>query len=189
MRLFVACAIPEAVKQEVERLAAPLRRELGGSWPRSETLHLTLAFIGEQPESVVPQLSAELQEKLREEHRAAVGLGPAGVFPNERRPRVGWLAVSPAAPLEKIASAVRAALTSSRVAFDPKPFKPHLTLVRFRDGAPSGAAARLLEHFSSFRTEPFVIDHVSLMSSALSSSGATHTELVRVALRAEAEME
>lgn len=189
MRLFVACAIPDAVKQEVERLAAPLRRELGGSWPRAETLHLTLAFIGDQPEEVVPQVAAELQEKLREEHRAVVALGPAGVFPNDRRPRVGWLAVSPAAPLEKIAGAVRGALTSSHVPFDPKPFKPHLTLVRFRQGAPAGAAARLLEHFSSFRTEPFVIDHVSLMSSALSSRGATHTELVRISLSAEAAME
>jgi 2'-5' RNA ligase len=184
MRLFVACNLPAAVRLAVEAHTAPLRQTLrSGSWVRSDALHVTLAFIGEQSETVIPAIDAHLRESLSSTVRIQVEIQGAGVFPNERRARVGWLALQPESRVTTIADQVRSALVAARVPFDAKPFRSHITLVRFRDGARPDVARQFIDHFNQLRSEPFAIDEVTLYASTLSSRGAVHTPLSRIALR------
>jgi 2'-5' RNA ligase len=65
-----------------------------------------------------------------------------------------------------------------------RPFSPHLTLARFRDGGTRSDRQRLAE----VRFEPAggcTIDHVTLYQSRLSRRGPTYTPLVATPLGSE----
>ena len=92
LRLFVAIAIPEAVRNEmiaVQRELKPLA--LGDvRWTNAEQLHLTLKFLGNVPTGsleAVKQSLAEACAGVRPFRLRAKGIG---FFPNERQPRVIW---------------------------------------------------------------------------------------------------
>lgn len=183
MRLFIAIDIPAEIKVAVERTTKAVRKTVGGSWVSSESFHLTLAFIGEQTEEVVEPLTAALVRAMAPHQPVICNLTAAGVFPAARRARVGWLGIAPDEPLQSIAESVRAALRVARVPHDDKPFRPHLTLVRFRQSPAPEQVTAFLQQLQTFDTEPFRIDHVTLYSSVLSPNGALHTALARVPLR------
>jgi 2'-5' RNA ligase len=131
MRLFFALDLPERVK---ERLAAFQERHevLRASRTAPSQLHLTMAFLGEQPEEVLPLLRRIGAEVANE--RAAIPLRTAtlGGFPRSREARVLWLGLEPNPRLGDLAAELRAALAAEGVALDRKPFTAHLTLARFR---------------------------------------------------------
>lgn len=131
MRLFFALDLPERVK---ETLAAFQERHkvLRASWTAPSKLHLTLAFLGEQPEESLPTLQ-RIGVEVAEE-RAAIQLRTAalGGFPRNRETRVLWLGLEPNPSLGALARDLRVALAAKRVVLDRKPFAAHLTLARFR---------------------------------------------------------
>lgn len=131
MRLFFALDLPERVK---ESLAAFQERHkvLRASWIAPSKLHLTLAFLGEQPGEALPLLQRIGVEVA--EGRAAIQLRTAalGGFPRNREARVLWLGLEPNPGLEALAADLRSTLEASGVPLDRKPFGAHLTLARFR---------------------------------------------------------
>src|SRR5207302_3659931 len=92
-RLFLAIEVPEAVKQELEKVQADFRRRLADSsvtWTRAENLHVTLRFFGNIETAGTTELLSSL-------HRACRTFGPLllscrkiGFFPPRKRPRVLW---------------------------------------------------------------------------------------------------
>jgi 2'-5' RNA ligase len=65
MRLFIATNFPAVVLRDLNDRAVKLRPRLpAASWVREEAQHVTLAFLGEQPEAnvdaVTPALTAAL---------------------------------------------------------------------------------------------------------------------------------
>ena len=183
MRLFVACSIPSGSKVEIDKYLAPIRpRYPTASWVKGETIHLTLAFIGEQPEERIDAIGKALHQHLDGATAVDAQLLSGGVFPNDRRARVAWVGIDPMERLHDLAERSRAALEAIGVEFDAKPFKPHLTVARFRDGVAMLDARQLVKELHDFESAPFRIDHVSLFSSFLSPQGAQHTERIRVPL-------
>lgn len=185
MRLFIAIDLPHEIRHAIDGATSELKKTLRGAWVRSESFHLTLAFIGDQPQEVVEPLTDALQRSLHSHPPAVCNIAGVGVFPSATRARVGWLGVAPDQPLQSIAENVRSAVRNARVAHDDKAFKPHLTVVRFRESPSSDDVGRFMHALQGFDTEPFAVDHVTLYSSVLSPRGATHTALARVPLQGE----
>lgn len=183
MRLFVAVEIPAEVKREIGTRVDALRRSVAdASWTKSDTLHVTLAFLGEQDESAVAPVVDAMQRQLSTLAPFRARLAGCGFFPNERRARVAWVGVAPPEPLTAMAIAVRAACREAKVEFDDKPFKPHLTIARIRGRWSERDVAHVRESFSGDIGAPFVVPEGVLFRSELSSRGATHTALARVGL-------
>ena len=171
------------MKSEIERIVSPLKKSLGdASWVKPEALHMTLAFIGEQPEEAVPTLSEALQASVREVRQFEAVVSRGGFFPNERNPRVAWLGMSPGERLSELAAAVRQALRRANVAFDEKPFKGHLTLARIKERWRRDEVERFTAKLGTFRSKAFRVEEVVLYSSRLSPHGAQHTAVARVIL-------
>jgi RNA 2',3'-cyclic 3'-phosphodiesterase len=184
LRLFVASSFSQETAAAIDAVARELRRSLPrASWVRPESMHLTYAFLGDQPEALVEPLSQRLAAALSSLQPFDVELGGAGFFPSAARPRVGWLALEPREPLVAVAAAVREAVGSEGVELDRKSFEPHLTVVRLREPWPRDDTGRFSAVFETFRTSDRVAS-VVVYSSRLEPGGAVHTPLATIALGA-----
>lgn len=178
MRLFIATTFPEEILRDLgDRLARVKVRLPPASWVRPETQHLTFAFLGEQPESLVAAIDAPLASTLATIAPFEARLRGSGVFPNVRRARVGWAGLDPDAPFQNVARAVREVVTKNGVTLDGVDFRPHLTLMRMRDGWPPASIDLFTKTLRDYESAPFTVGTVTLFSSQLSSKGATHTPL------------
>lgn len=121
MRLFVGLRPAETFRAALKGAQDRLRAAgVEGRYLDPANLHLTLAFIGEWPEDVTPVLPAVTEP-------FEIELTGPGIFPEAK---VLWAGVKPSAALDRLAGEARDRLAANRIPFDPKPFNPHITLVR-----------------------------------------------------------
>jgi 2'-5' RNA ligase len=179
MRLFVAVELPEAVHEVIGRGLGVLRRDLPPSrWVRREAMHLTLKFLGEQPEALVGELEQRLTPRLAVLAPVAVSLGGGGFFPHPRRPRVAWLG-GRAPGLEHWAAAVEEAAVACGVPAETRPFSLHLTLARIERPWGVRAVDDFLHGVERWQFEPFIARELVLFESRLQPDGAVYTAVRR----------
>jgi 2'-5' RNA ligase len=185
MRLFLATNFPNVVLRDLNDRAAPLRPRLpSASWVREETLHLTLAFLGEQAESTPDTIAPAITTALTKVSAFEARLQGCGFFPNPRRARVGWIGLNPNDRYVALAGVVRRAVEQYGIALDGGEFKPHLTLMRIRDAWPPASIDLFTRSLREYESQPFAVDIVTLFSSQLHPKGAIHTTLQTFPLRA-----
>ncbi|MCM3555281.1 RNA 2',3'-cyclic phosphodiesterase [Janibacter melonis] len=100
-RVFVAVALPEAVRED---LAAFLEPREGMPWVDPVQWHLTLAFTASVPPARADELVERLAHVAGRAAPFALSLGGAGAFPHAGRASVLWLGVDDAAqnPLARL---------------------------------------------------------------------------------------
>ncbi|MFZ5623447.1 MAG: RNA 2',3'-cyclic phosphodiesterase [Gemmatimonadota bacterium] len=182
MRLFAAIplaggAAPAAVEvmSQLAGLGWPVR------WTRPEQLHLTLKFFGEVSADGAAAIESVLRDETGGVSMIPMELTHLGAFPNPRRARVIWLGLSAPAELERLQHRLEQRWERLGFPGDGRPFQPHVTLGRVRDGArlPAGAARR-------FGQEPmhvgFLGAEVVLYESRPGPEGARHQPLASITL-------
>ncbi len=174
-RSFIGWSIPSELREQIGSTAGVLKHELpAASWTRPETFHVTFAFLGEQPESLLSALGDALTESMKTIPTARTAIGTAGFFPSPERPRVGWLGVADQSTLRRIAEAVREVVTSAGIELDKKPFHAHLTLARLKSRWRSSDVNRFLSAWNHVQSTPLIVDSVTLFESHLGLGGAKH---------------
>lgn len=123
LRLFFALWPDDPTRSALAQLQAPIR----GRITPYEHLHLTLAFLGHQPVSLVPALKDILLHL--EAPATELVIDRIGYFV---RSRIAWAgAHETPRPLQLLYRELTEALINQGIAFDNvNPFKPHITLVR-----------------------------------------------------------
>ena len=183
MRLFIATTFPEEELRAIsDRIAMVTWKLPPAAWVRSETQHLTFAFLGEQPQSLVPTLTRSVESSLADMPRFEGRLRGTGFFPNPRHARVGWIGAAPEEKFRAVAEAVRGAVNAAGVVIERTDFRPHLTLFRIRDSWPTASIETFSAALRDYESEPFTVDGVTLFSSELNPKGAIHTPVHRFAL-------
>ena len=183
MRLFLAASFPEAVLRALNERVSTIKTKLPpASWLRPEAQHLTFAFLGEQTEALIDELAPLVEAALGKVTRFDGALHGCGFFPNPRHARVGWVGVEPEERFAAVANAVRDAVSRAGVTLDRTEFKPHLTLMRMREGWPPMSIDIFNRALRDFRSQPFAVDGVTLYSSELNPKGAIHTPVRRFQL-------
>lgn len=138
-RLFFALWPTPVIADSLGETARQAAARFGGRPTRPETIHLTLAFLGDQPTSSLPGLVAAAASV-----RAAafdLTMSHTGFWP---RQRLIWAGVADSPPLSSLHAGLGEALAAAgyRLASEPRPFRPHLTLVRrIRADGESASAA------------------------------------------------
>jgi len=152
-------------------------------WVKPTSIHLTVRFLGDTKEQLVPELGGLLSEVASAHPSASVVADRVGGFPNLRRPSVIW--VGPGGPVIAVTEIARAVeLKVRELGFEEerKSFKPHLTLGRVRRGQQIGDLADELVSFQpeSFRIE---LDRLVLFKSTLTPSGPIYERLAESKLK------
>jgi 2'-5' RNA ligase len=188
-RLFVALEPPDAVRRRLAALAEDLRRSAGRAagevrWVTPENIHLTLQFLGAVPEERVAAVEAALRDAAAAAGRPlSLSLHGAGGFPNARRPRVVWAGLQgDVAPLAALVAALGARLEKLGFPPEARPFSPHLTLGRARDGRGAPGLGGALAAAAAVEATPWRVAELVLFESHLSPKGPRYEVVVRVAL-------
>lgn len=171
MRLFTGLSLPPDASQQVTALIHRLRPLASLSWTKPEKLHVTTKFIGEWPESRLPELKAALLT-VRASEPVSIHLRGIGWMPNPLRPFSVHADVEPTPELAALNENLEAALEPLGIAREQRRFRPHVTIARIRKSEPIGNLRREVEQLSfdliPFRAESFIL--------YLSDSG-TYTKL------------
>ncbi len=177
MRLFVALDLSGEIRANVARLIERLRpagREM--KWVNPDSMHLTLKFLGHQPETKLEEISTALAV-VPVSGPVSLDFRGLGFFPNERRPRVFWVGVEAPEALARLAQAIEQALAPLGIAAENRPFSPHLTLARLKEPRPM---PRLIEELARLDTRAFgqmTATEFVLFESRLRPAGAQYTPL------------
>ncbi len=175
MRAFLALPLDATAHSA---LASTLRTLQRASWAREvrwvaeENLHLTVRFLGDVSEARQARLRAALSTHLREANLPSalhLHVSAPSLFPTGRRPRVVACLVETNAALLTLAAIAEHCAQAVGLPAETKPFQPHITLGRLRDGAA----------LPSLRSTPIALsmcaDQLCLYRSTLTPKGAIYT--------------
>lgn len=174
IRTFVGLPIPQPLVLPLTGAQAGLP---AGRPVPPESLHLTLAFVGEHPSPVIEDLHFALDEI--DGPRPALALDGLGVF-GAPRPRTLYAAVVPDTALNGLRKRVAQAVRSVGIDLPRARFVPHVTLARFGRGLGPDEAMRLdlyLTQRMGLTAGPEPAPAFTLFRSRLGSEGAHYEAL------------
>jgi 2'-5' RNA ligase len=166
-RLFTAIEIPEAIRQHLSLIRAPLG---GAKWIEPDNMHITLRFVGDVDGRTADEF-ASLLAGIRA-RPFALSIQGVGAF-GGREPKVLWAGVKAGEELNALYRANERAARGAGLEPEGRGFKAHVTLARMRGGRQQ-AVARFLEEHGGLRTEPFTATRFVLLSARPGSGGGPY---------------
>lgn len=186
----MAIDLPDQVRERLGEIIARLSGRIAPGivrWVRPDGIHLTLKFLGEVSTGSLTQLTDVLERVSSSHAPLDVYIGGLGCFPNMRRPRVIWVGVEEASgQLAALQQALDGQFERIGYRREGRPFSPHLTLGRVREGAAVDAvqeAGRIVALEPATDLSQVHVTAVCLFRSDLRPSGAIYTRLAEVPLR------
>lgn len=155
-----------ATVKQLHSTASEIRPACGGRVMRADTLHLTLAFIGDIPRAQIPQLLLLAGEVSCPAFTLCLDM--AALW--ERQHLIWAGPRQPPAELMDLAGQLSSRLQAAGVPVDRRVFKPHVTLIR-----------RCERAFAERDIEPVVwkVNSFVLVESLRESAGARYRVLAR----------
>ena len=145
-------------------------------WVTHATMHVTLRFLGDTEDALVPAL-AELVMHASATVPSAIDVRSTSLlaFPNARRARVLALDLDDGGVISELAAAVERGVTTLGFPAEQRSFRPHLTLGRPKEPAD-------LRRLFASRSAPMPggrLEALTLYKSELGAATAVHTPLAR----------
>lgn len=184
MRFFIALEIPDTSKDDLFRTQDRLKKLIPNFRPSEiDKLHLTIAFVGEQPE----QLKEPLIEVL---NKAADKIPPFTVtpayidgFPHLHNAHVLWIGVK--GDIDKlflIRHRIKDGLESLKLDVDERRFVPHIALGKISNLNLAAAQENELEKIEQEHFDPIIVDSIKLFESTPDHGLHQHNTLAQIRL-------
>jgi 2'-5' RNA ligase len=189
IRTFIALDFPLSILDSIEQQTKRLRQTLGNDvirWVLTHNLHLTLKFLGNVPVSHLEFLNQMLVQATDSITQFDLQIGGVGSFPNSNRPRVLWVGIHAPAALSNLQKAIEEGAKRLGYEKEERPFSPHLTLGRVRQGLDGKDLQKIRNALSSIQLGKIGIarvDSVHIYKSDLNSEGSVYTKLFSTPLR------
>lgn len=133
MRLFIAVDLPKSLKELLFLLCEQKKVIEGVNIVSKENLHITLKFLGEVSELMIPDISNKLREIANDFDPFVLKITHTGVFPNLNFPKVVWIGMEKELTIIKLANTIDEKLESLGFKREEKEFKSHITLARVKE--------------------------------------------------------
>jgi 2'-5' RNA ligase len=186
MRSFIAIDLPVDIKEAID---AVIRKVAPGSsgikWVASENVHLTLKFLGEVKEEMVPEIKKRLEATGRLYRSFKVSIKGAGGFPNLKKPHVLWIGIEPSDDLQSLYRNIESQLSDLGFERDPRSFSPHLTIGRVKDPQFMGVVAEGLSTYKDTIFGTIEVAEIRLKKSLLRQTGAEYSDVAVIKLKNE----
>ena len=178
IRAFIALPLPEEIRLGLRLLQARLPMPMTVD---VEDFHLTLVFLGEQPDHVLQ----DIHEGLEALHMPPFTLELAAVNSfGGARPRVVWAGVMASDPLARLQAKVAQVVVRAGIRASAKGYAPHVTLGRLNN-PDADTVARLSAAMAlrqDFRAGPWPVTELALFASHPRAHGPKYEVLARYPL-------
>ncbi len=180
IRSFVAIELPEEARKGLARLRKELERDEQRfvKWVEPGGIHLTLKFLGNIPARRVVEITEAIRKAVQGVSPFHLEISGIGAFPSLRQARVLWVGVGGEVDkLSRLQQDIDSALARLGFAKEERPFVPHLTLARIREGTSPQERKRFgeLVGFAVFEDSyPIEVEAIKLMRSQLTPAGAIY---------------
>ena len=175
-RIFIAVPVARRLQKQINRVVAPVRssnRDI--RWVAEQNRHLTLAFLGDQPASVVDALVSSMDDAYRRESPFDAAFSLLTRFPDAKG-NVLALVGHADDRLSMLFRATCRLLAQFGLAPEFEIFKPHITVGRI-------IRPRLLKsRFHELANIQLHVDRVTLYQSTLTTAGSVYRVLKETGL-------
>ena len=170
-----------AVSDELRKRASTLAPRARITWVPADRAHVTVRFIGHVDDAAAGAITAALAPPLAVKPFDLTVSG-VGAFPPSGAPRVIWAGLTGGVePLMNVEREVAARLERCGVVPEDRPYRPHLTLARVKEGG--GLRSRtLLEGLTERALGATRVEAITLFESRLSPKGPTYVPLQQTPL-------
>ena len=189
MRTFIALNISEDIRKRLAEFTENIQNGLvrtGASikYVEPENLHLTIKFLGDTPENLIPQIHSELERFYSTQEKILVKIGEIGVFPNRKFPKVVWVGIN--GSREKLQYLQKETENiCERFGYKPegRDFSPHLTLARVKSIKSSQAIMSVLDSHRNYGFGKMNFERITFYQSILQSAGPIYKSLYQYILK------
>ena len=180
IRSFLAFELPADIKRvitEVSRAGRELPLDL--RWVKRDNIHLTVVFMGNVPEEKIQSIGESVKKVCTGTDPFDVSPGSLGFFGNRRHPRVLWIGLNGEVNrMGRFRDALQKCLKPYGIKTERRPFKPHLTLGRFKKGArPWPHLDQMIWEYADIKGRVCSLGDLVLFKSDLTSGEAVYTKL------------
>lgn len=184
MRFFIALEIPEESREELEQVQKKIS-ELAPNFRPSipDKLHLTIAFVGDEPESLKEPLIEVLSKAV--EGVPPFSVTPAYIdgFPHLHKANVLWIGVK--GDIDKlflVRHRIKDGLINLKLNVDERRFVPHIALGKVSDFSISGYQEREFEKIELQSFKPIQVNSIKLFESIPNEGFHKHNTLAEIRL-------
>ena len=176
LRLFIAIEIPAEIKSQISSLIQDLKASNADvRWEQVEKLHITLKFLGDTEEELLPKIVLLLDEVAAKSSRFSLTYSGLGCFPNKREPRIIWVGTENRdGVLLTIDNSIEDAMASLGFEKEKRAFHAHVTIGRVKSQRYVRDLLRRMES-TTLVCNPVEVSQIMLMESKLKPSGSLYT--------------
>lgn len=183
-RTFIALEMNERLQRHLEEVIRQVAQVLPTvRWVDPRGIHLTLAFLGELDDARLHDALQAATIAAQQCKPFSYSLNRLGMFGSPRHPRVLWMGIEESSGgLNKLHGILNQELVHYGFEVDTRPFAPHLTLARIKAPLTGSEQERLQQLLVGKQqgivtTEQYHVQHIEVIKSELSRSGARYTVL------------
>ncbi len=183
-RLFFATHIVSPLIHT--HLLPHLKKALDGesiSWTKPEQLHITLRFLGDTHENLIPDIERAFAKALDDTQPFDINLCKVKMFGSRYKPTVLWIGAEDNGQMKKLFFQIEQQLKKLGIHGDRQNFISHLTLCRIKRLKDLKNFQKTIEQYSEFQAETTIVDTFTLFESRLEKSGAVHIPLRKFLLK------
>ncbi|OGB74370.1 2'-5' RNA ligase [candidate division Kazan bacterium RBG_13_50_9] len=172
-RLFIAINFDASTKLAIAQIAQTLPTHNHLKKTAVDNLHLTLLFLGDTDEELIPEIQAALEVAAKNFFPLELTFTQMGVFPNPHLPQIVWLGLK-GDGLILAQQHLSQQLDGMSFLRDSKPFRPHLTIARVKGPLPKETIGALRELRPPLPPLT-IVSSIDLMASQLTPAGPIYT--------------
>ena len=151
-------------------------------WVDPWNMHLTLFFLGDTEEKLIPEISEELKLELKGIKSFKLKCKKLGLFKNINNPRVLWFGLEKKQALLELKQKVDNVIKSFGYESENKKFVPHLTLGRIKFLKNRKFLESLVEKYKDQMIQEFKVNEIIFYESKLTQKRPVYSVLNKIML-------
>jgi RNA 2',3'-cyclic 3'-phosphodiesterase len=152
------------------------------NWVQAGKMHITLAFLGDTEEDLIPALVTAVEKELAPFSKFELTLSSVGVFKSLHDPRVIWTGCHAGPEFHRMKADLDKVLAGYGYEPEGRIFSPHLTLGRIKFIRNPNQLAQLITLYKDVIFQRDVIREVILYESKLNPAGPEYFPLKKFML-------
>jgi 2'-5' RNA ligase len=188
IRSFLAFELPVEIREQIRVISKELKKTaLPVRWVKVDNIHLTILFLGSVDEDTIGDIEEKVNVVVKGFSAFKTKLNAVGAFPHWKRPRVIWIGLNgDIGRLSNLRNKLQEELKVLGFMPEKRPFRPHLTLGRFKGPIDRGEDMKwILDRHRDINSDLYQLNELILYKSDLKPDGPVYTKMATWPLRME----